>query len=95
MDIPLILGYAGTLGLVTMLVPQIQHILKSKDSSGTTWAFICIQLYVCICFLFYGISISAYPVIVSNGILFFQNLLLARLKVKYIPIEQNDKSIIC
>jgi uncharacterized protein with PQ loop repeat len=83
MDIPLILGYMGSIGLVTMLIPQILHIVNTKDGSGMTWQFIILQYYVTLCFTFYGLSINALPVILSNMVVCFQNIIITRLKLKY------------
>ena len=62
-----ICGYVGTVGLIFMLLPQLHHIYKTKDASGTAWGFIALQYVVSINYIVYGVSLHALPIIISNG----------------------------
>ena len=58
MNIELVCGYIGSICLVCLLLPQIKHILETKDASGTTWGFIGIELIISSTYIVYGVSIT-------------------------------------
>ena len=62
-----ICGYVGTAGLICLLLPQLYHVYRTKDASGTAWGFIGLQYVVSVNYVVYGASIQATPIVISNA----------------------------
>tara|TARA_B110000305_G_C19065193_1_gene458986 strand:+ start:253 stop:567 length:315 start_codon:yes stop_codon:yes gene_type:complete len=79
----LICGYVGSTMLVFLLIPQIKHILHTKDASGTTWGFIGIEIVISSTYVVYGLSLEALPIILSNSIILLESFVVVWLKILY------------
>jgi uncharacterized protein with PQ loop repeat len=62
-----ICGYVGTAGLICLLLPQLYHVYRTKDASGTAWGFIGLQYVVSVNYIVYGTAIDATPIVISNA----------------------------
>ena len=89
MNIELICGYVGSFFLSCLLLPQIKHILRTKDASGTTWGFLWIEYVICTNYIVYGFSINALPIIISNSIILLEASFVVFLKYKYKPNKET------
>ena len=78
-----VFGYIGCSLLVTTLIPQIYTNYKSKTMKDVSIIFILLQNLTCIIFLIYGCLLQEYPLIIANGIVEFQCLILLSMKFIY------------
>jgi MtN3 and saliva related transmembrane protein len=76
-------GYIGTAGLICILLPQLHHIYKTKDASGTAWGFISLNYVVSVNYIIYGASLSAYPIVLSNACNLLVVICITYFKISY------------
>lgn len=77
------IGYIGCFFLSIFLIPQVLKTYNTKKTEGLSPLFICISMTANIFMLSYGILIEAYPVVISNGCILANNIMLLSLYLKY------------
>lgn len=77
------IGYVAAVFLCAILIPQLYHNYKLKETSQISWYFVILSIITAILFLSYGILLGALPMIIANIIVLLQNIFLFILKKKY------------
>jgi MtN3 and saliva related transmembrane protein len=71
-----IIGYIGCFLLIFSITPQIYKCIKTRCAEDISSLYIIFQIVTCIFCLLYGIILEAYPLIISNIVVFFELLFL-------------------
>jgi MtN3 and saliva related transmembrane protein len=90
-----ILGYSAAVCLVITLLPQIHLTWKTKQTDDISYGFLCLQLLTCFLFLSYGILLEELPLIIANGLVIFQSLLLFTFKCMFSSNSGNSGNSGC
>ena len=64
------IGYTGTFLISINLVPQIIHIYKIKNADSISTLCIFLNMLSSIVMLTYGVFITQFPIVISNGMIF-------------------------
>ena len=80
---PSIIGYAAAIFLVVSLLPQLVHTYKTKKVNDLSYIFLCLQIITCILFLIYGVLLEEVPLLLANGCVLFQLVILIYFKTIY------------
>ena len=85
-----IIGYSAAVCLVITLLPQVHLTWKSKRADDISYGFLCLQLLTCFLFLSYGILLEELPLIIANGLVIFQSLMLFTFKYTFSKNSDNS-----
>ena len=66
-EIPLVIGYVGTVLLILSMLAQIRAYFVSKDVSTMSYGVVFFQLAVNIMYLIYNTSILSLPIMIGNA----------------------------
>jgi len=78
-----IIGYVAAALTTLSFIPQVTHIYKSKDTSAISLSMYLIFSLGVFLWLIYGVLISAWPMVVANGITLLLSLIILWLKIKF------------
>lgn len=77
------IGYVAATMSTVSFVPQVLHTIKTKDVSGISLGMYSIFTAAVMLWLFYGLLISAWPLIIANGITLALASVILVLKLRY------------
>ena len=80
---PSIIGYTAAIFLVISLLPQLLHTYKTKKVNDLSYLFLCLQIITCILFLIYGALLEEVPLLLANGCVLLQLVILFYFKKIY------------
>lgn len=78
-----IFGYIGGFLIGILLIPQIIHTYKTKDSKGLSYLFLTLGCLADLFMLIYGFFIESAPLISANFLNLFCNIVLIGMKYMY------------
>ena len=78
-----IFGYLAAATLLSTLIPQLIKTIRKKKVDDISYVFVFLQVLTSIFFLIYGILLNENPLIIANGLLLVQTLLMLGLKITY------------
>jgi MtN3 and saliva related transmembrane protein len=81
--LPQYLGYIGGVLTTFCYIPQIIKVVKLKSAKEISLLFTIMLLAGVICWLFYGILLSLFPIILWNAIALVIGAILLYAKLKY------------
>lgn len=68
MDFVTIIGFMAATCTTVSFIPQVRHIVKTRDTKGISLSMYTIFTIRLICWLLYGCFIGSVPVIIANAI---------------------------
>lgn len=77
------IGFLAAFCTTVAFVPQVYHIVKTKDTSAISLPMYLIFTLGIISWLIYGIAIGELPLILANGITLVLSLWIVVLKIKH------------
>lgn len=78
-----ILGVLATIVGTSIMLPQIYKSIRTKRVADVSWGMLILYFLNCLLWLVYGFTISALPLIATNGIALCISILQIVLKIKY------------
>ena len=78
-----ILGYSGSFLISIILLPQIIHTYKKKDTKSLSYIFLLIGVLASILMIIYSVLIKAIPILIANTLYLIGNLTLIIMKYKF------------
>lgn len=88
-----IFGYLGAILLSILLIPQVYQVYMTKKCDQISLYFLILQNLVCLCWISYGILLTAPPLIIANSIAEFCTLLLCYAKYKFKSNDNTNNNI--
>lgn len=76
-------GLVGAFLSSVTFIPQVYRVWKTKSVNDLSLTMMIIVFSSTIIWLFYGVSLMLWPVILANGIICFLSLLLIYFKIAY------------
>lgn len=80
-----IVGYVGCFFLSIFLVPQVYTTWTTQNVEGLSPHFLGTSMVANVLMIYYGVSIRAIPVIIANGSVLLNSVILLGLYVRYRP----------
>lgn len=87
---PDIFGYIATSLNVVMMIPQVSHTWRTKQTRDLSLATLLIFSTASLLWIIYGIEKGAIPVIIANAVVGGLNILLILIKLKYSNTEKQE-----
>ncbi len=84
-DIVTILGFLAVCLGTIQLVPEIFKAIKSHHLDDIAWGMLILFIIGSVAWVIYGIYVSNWPLIISDGIDLCTTTILICLKIKYTP----------
>lgn len=78
-----IIGYAATVVGISIMLPQIYKIWKTKKVNDLSMGMVFLYFLNCLLWLIYGLLIVAPPVIIANAVGLIISIIQLFLKLKY------------
>jgi MtN3 and saliva related transmembrane protein len=78
-----IIGYFAAILTTASFVPQVLHSLKTKDVSGISLSMYSVFTVGVSLWLTYGILLSAWPIVIANGITLSLAVAILVMKLRY------------
>ena len=78
-----IVSYIGVATLTVTLVPQVYTTYKTRQVSGLSLVYICLQIISNCCFILYAIEYKLLPILICNSTVLCLSMLLFIAKLKY------------
>ena len=76
------IGYIAAFGTTCSFVPQVLHILKTRDTRSISLTMYCMFVTGVFLWLVYGIAVQDSPVIVANAITLLLSSIILGMKIK-------------
>ncbi|HET6227618.1 MAG TPA: SemiSWEET transporter [Bacteroidia bacterium] len=83
MDFVTILGFLAAIGTTVSFIPQVIHIIKTRDTKGISLSMYIIFTTGVFCWLLYGCFLGSLPIILANAVTFLLALTILFLKIKW------------
>ncbi|MBR9693409.1 glutathione synthetase [Candidatus Woesearchaeota archaeon] len=78
-----IIGYAATVVGISLMLPQLTKILKTKKVRDLSWGMLSLYVANCVLWFAYGVMIVSWPVTIANFVCTLIGILQLFLKWKY------------
>ncbi len=85
-----ILGYIAALCTTCSFVPQVLHILKTRDTASISLAMYSCFVFGVFLWFVYGIAVLDWPVIIANVITLLLASIILSLKVRDVMRERKS-----
>ena len=85
-----ILGYIAALCTTCSFVPQVLHILKTRDTASISLAMYSCFVFGVFLWFVYGIAVLDWPVIIANAITLLLASIILSLKVRDVMRERKS-----
>lgn len=82
MNFVTILGFLAAIGTTSSFIPQVIHIIKTKNTKGISLSMYIIFTTGIFCWLLYGCFLGATPIILANAVTFILALIILIFKIK-------------
>ncbi|ROV59516.1 glutathione synthetase [Vibrio ponticus] len=90
-----VLGYVAAFCTTCSFVPQVIHILKSKDTRSISLAMYTVFVLGVLLWFVYGVLVKDWPVIVANAITLLLASFILCLKVRdVLRIKKRDQVVV-
>ncbi|HRG37817.1 MAG TPA: SemiSWEET transporter [Bacteroidia bacterium] len=83
MNFVTILGFLAAIGTTGSFIPQVIHIVKTKDTKGISLSMYIIFTSGVLCWLLYGCFLGSPPIIVANAVTLILAITILILKIKW------------
>ena len=82
MDSVTIIGFIAATGTTISFIPQVLHILKTRDTKGISLSMYSIFTIGVFCWLLYGCFLNSLPIIIANAVTLVLALTILIFKIK-------------
>ena len=82
MNFVTILGFLAAIGTTGSFIPQVIHIIKTRDTKGISLSMYIIFTTGVLCWLLYGCFLGSTPIILANTVTLILALIILILKIK-------------
>jgi len=82
MNFVTIIGFLAAIGTTCSFVPQVIHIVKTRDTKGISLSMYIIFTTGVLCWLLYGCFLGSPPIILANAITLILALVILIFKIK-------------
>lgn len=82
MDFITIIGFVAATCTTVSFIPQVWHILKTRDTKGISLNMYIIFAIGVFCWLLYGCFLSSLPIIIANSVTLLLALAILVFKIK-------------
>lgn len=89
-----IVGYIGCFFLSVFLVPQVYTTCKTRNVKGLSPYFLGTSMIANVLMIYYGATIRAIPVIIANGSVFLNSVILLILYAKHRETPTTNGEVI-
>lgn len=83
MDFVTILGFLAAIGTTVSFIPQVIHIVKTRDTKGISLSMYVIFTTGVLCWLLYGCFLGSLPIILANSVTLLLAFTILILKIKW------------
>ncbi len=85
-----LIGYtAGVVGGV-MMAPQVYKVIKTNSTTDISLMSIILMILCSLLWVWYGLLINNYPIIVADVIIILEELIILIYKIKHLSLKKNE-----
>lgn len=88
----MVIGYIAAICTTCSFVPQVIHILKSRDTRSISLAMYSIFVFGVFLWFIYGVFIQDWPIIIANAITLILASTILTLKIRDLLKSKKDTS---
>ncbi|MDP3646372.1 MAG: SemiSWEET family transporter [bacterium] len=78
-----VIGYAGTVTAVSVMIPQTYRMYKTKSVEDISWGMLMIYSLNALLWSTYSVMLPSTPMFIANGIAFIISIFQITLKTRY------------
>jgi MtN3 and saliva related transmembrane protein len=82
MDFVTIIGFMAATGTTISFVPQVLHIIKTRDTKSISLSMYAIFTTGVLCWLLYGCFLNSLPIIIANAVTLVLAVTILVFKIK-------------